>query len=71
MSNTTQPTVTKPVSAPKRQVNRAKKQESMEASTAPTLPPLSASTPVPATTEAENITISHSIRITKDPVTNA
>lgn len=80
MSNTAPSVVSKPVpesvsttAAPKRQVTRAKKQKSTTtASAGPTFPaPVPAPATAPASAQIENITISHSIRIVKDPVTNS
>jgi len=86
MSNTSQLLTPNPASissiAPKRQVTRVKKQTtasavstvSAAASTAPTFTtpvPTQAPEPVCVSADGENITISHSIRIIKDPVTNA
>lgn len=78
-SNTSQPIESKSatVTEPKRKVTRVKKQTQVPAPVPVATPapvpvahvaptPISISIPI----ESENITISHSIRIVKDPVTN-
>ena len=80
-SNASQTIESKPatVTEPKRKVTRVKKQTPVPASVSASVPaarvvptlvvptPVSISIPI----ESENITISHSIRIVKDPVTNS
>lgn len=78
MSSASQSILSKPATTPiqKRTVNRIKKQTET-ATTQPTFPtPTPASNPTTQSgsatpVEGENITISHSIRIIKDPVTNS
>ena len=78
MSSASQSVLSKPTTTPtqKRAVNRIKKQTET-AIIQPTFPtPTPASNPTTQSgsatpVEAENITISHSIRIIKDPVTNS